>query len=78
MNVVQSMINIEDVNTGNDEIVNAVNRTHEITQKSNETVNSISAVAEEQTAMISEISESSKTLAELAAEMQNEVAKFKL
>ncbi|MBQ7704397.1 MAG: cache domain-containing protein [Selenomonadaceae bacterium] len=77
-NVVQSMINIEEVNSGNDEIVNAVNRTQEITQKSNETATSISAVAEEQTAMISEISESSKTLADLAAEMQNEVAKFRL
>lgn len=78
MNVVQSMMNIEDVNSGTDEVINAVNRTQEITQKSNETVTSISAVAEEQTAMISEISESSKTLAELAAEMQNEVSKFKL
>ena len=78
MNVVQSMINIEEVNTGTDEVVNAVTRTHEITQKSNETVTSISAVAEQQTAMIHEISASSKTLAELAAEMQNEVAKFKL
>ena len=78
MNVVQSMVNIEDVNSGTDEVVNAVNRTQEITQKSNETATSISAVAEEQTAMISEISESSKTLAELAAEMQNEVSKFKL
>jgi methyl-accepting chemotaxis protein len=78
MNVLQSMMNIEDVNTGTDEVVNAVNRTQEVTQKSNDTATSMRAVAEEQTEMIREISESSKTLAELADEMQNEVSKFKL
>ncbi len=78
MNIVNSMVNIDEVNAGTDEVVNAVNRTHEVTQKANETATSMSAVAEEQTAMISEISASSKTLAELADEMQNEVSKFKL
>ena len=78
MNIVNSMVNIDEVNAGTDEVVNAVNRTHKVTQKANETATSMSAVAEEQTAMISEISASSKTLAELADEMQNEVSKFKL
>ena len=53
----------------------AVGKTQEITQGDN--VTSISA-AEQQTAMITEIAEASKSLAEFAGDMQNEVAKFKL
>ena len=78
INVAHSTTGIEEVNKANNDIANAFNHTREVAQKSNETVTSISAVAEEQTAMINEISESSKTLAQLADEMQNLVAKFKL
>ena len=78
VNVANSTTGIEEVNKANDDIANAFNHTREVTQKSNETATSISAVAEEQTAMINEISESSKTLAQLADEMQNVVSTFKL
>ena len=77
VNVADSTTGIEVVNAANKDIANAFDHTREVAQKSNETATSISAVAEEQTAMISEISESSKRLAELADEMQNVVAKFK-
>ncbi len=78
MNVVDSMVKIEEVNTCNDEINQAVSRTQEITHKSSENATSLSAAAEEQTAMINEIAEASKSLAEFASDMQSEVAKFKL
>lgn len=78
VNVVNSMIQIEDVNTSSDEIAAAVDRTNEITQQSTENATSISASAEEQTAMINEIAEASKKLAEFAGDMQNEVARFKI
>ena len=78
LNVAKSTTDLEVVNASNIEISNAVNHTQEITRKSNETANSISAVAEEQTAMIHDIADSSRTLAELAGEMQSVVAKFKL
>ncbi len=78
MNVVDSMIQIEEVNTHSDEISEAVNRTQEITKQSSENATSVSAAAEEQTAMINEISEASKTLAKLAEDMHAEVAKFKI
>ena len=78
MNVVDSMIQIEEVNTHSDEMAEAVNRTQEIAQQSSENATSISAAAEEQTAMINEIAEASRSLAEFASNMQNEVAKFKI
>lgn len=78
MNVVDSMIQIEEVNTHSDEISEAVNRTQEISQQSSENATSISAAAEEQTAMISEISEASKNLSRLAEDMHSEVARFKI
>ena len=78
MNVVDSMVKIEEVNSDSDAISEAVGKTQEITQKSGDNATSISAAAEQQTAMITEIAEASKSLAEFAGDMQNEVAKFKL
>ena len=78
LNVAKSTTGIDVLNTSSDDIAKAVNHTQEITQKTNNTATSISAIAEEQTAMINEIAASSKKLAELADEMQNVVSKFKL
>ena len=47
----------------------AVGKTQEITQKSGDNATSISAAAEQQTAMITEIAEASKSLAEFAGDM---------
>ena len=78
INVANSTTGIEDVNAANNEIAKAFDHTQKVAEKSNDTATTISAVAEEQTAMINEIADSSKSLAKLADEMQNAVSTFKL
>lgn len=74
----QSREYIEAVNTSSHEILDSVENVHEITSKTEENANSVSEAAEKQSATIEEISEASKTLAQLANDMQNEVAKFRV
>ena len=77
-NVEKSLTNISAVFSSNAEISSALKHVQEIANKSNENAVSVGAATEEQTAMMQEIAEASKTLAELANEMQSEVAQFKL
>ena len=77
-NVAKSLENLNAVDTGNEEILSAVARVKKISGKETENAESISAATQQQTATIHEVAEASKTLAELAAEMQDDVAMFKL
>ncbi len=78
VNVANSTTGIEEVKAANEEIVTAFNSTREVTQKSNETATSISALVKDQTVMINEITKASKKLVELSEEMQGFVSTFKL
>lgn len=77
-NVAASMEHIGAVDASNSKILSAVARVKEIANQSNENAGSISAATQEQTAMMQEIADASRTLAELANDMQGEVAQFKL
>ena len=77
-NVRRSMEHIEAVNTSSHEILSAVERVQKTTSKSSDHATSVSAATQEQTATMEEIAEASRSLAELAMEMQNDVAKFTL
>ena len=72
------MEHIKTVNASSAEILKAVARVREISNQSNENASSISAATQEQTATMQEVTDASKTLAELANDMQGEVAQFKL
>ena len=76
--VSKSLEDIGAVDASNKEIRTAVKHVREITDKSNENAGSISAATQEQTATMHEISDASRTLAELAGNMHSEVAHFKL
>jgi len=78
VNVSMSIEHISEVNSGSEEILSAVERVKKISIQSNENATSISAATQEQTATMQEVADASKTLAELANEMQGEVAQFKL
>ena len=78
VNVAASMEHIGAVNASNAKILSAVARVKQIANQSNENAGSISAATQEQTAMMQEIADASRTLAELANDMQGEVAQFKL
>ena len=78
VNVEKSLANIEAVFNSNKEIFSAIERVRKIANKSGDNASTVSAATQEQTAAMHEISEASKTLAELANEMQGEVAQFKL
>lgn len=77
-NVEKSLADIAAVFASNEAITTAVKHVREIANKSNENAGSVSAATQEQTATMQEISNASKTLAELANEMQGEVSQFKL
>ena len=77
-NVEKSLADIAEVFMSNEEIFSAVKQVREIANKSNDNASSISAATQEQTATMQEVSDASKTLAELANDMQSEVAQFKL
>ncbi len=77
-NVLKSIEHINEVNSGSKEILSAVERVKKISIQSNENATSISAATQEQTATMHEVADASKTLAELANEMQGEVSQFKL
>ena len=77
-NVRRSIEHIEAVNASSHEILSAVERVQKTTSKSSDHATSVSAATEEQTATMEEIAEASRSLAELAMDMQNDVAKFNL
>ena len=78
VNVAASMEHIKIVNSSSEEILTAVARVRKIANQSNENAGSISAATQEQTATMQEVADASRTLAELANDMQGEVAQFKL
>ena len=77
-NVSKSLDNIAAVDTSNKEILSAVGRVKEIANLSNDNASSVSAATQEQSATMQEVADASRILAELANEMQGEVAQFKL
>ncbi len=77
-NILASMEHIKIVNSCSEEILTAVARVRKIANQSNENAGSISAATQEQTATMQEVADASRTLAELANDMQGEVAQFKL
>ena len=59
-------------------MLTSMKRVEDITRKSAEDTQTISAAAEEQAAAMHEMADASNTLAQLAQELQNEVQKFRL
>jgi len=77
-NVNKSIEDIIAVDASNKEILSAVGHVKEIATRSSENATSVSAATQEQSATMHEVADASGTLAELASEMQGEVAQFKL
>ena len=77
-NVNRSLEDIVAVDKSNAEILTAVEHVKAIANQSSENASSVSAATQEQSATMQEVADASKTLAELANEMQGEVAQFKL
>ena len=77
-NVEKSLAGIGEIFMSNQEIFDAISKVRAIADNSNDTATSISAATQEQTATMQEVADASKTLAELAGEMQSEVEQFKL
>ena len=77
-NVNRSIEDIIAVDASNKEVLSAVGRVKEIAIRSSENATSVSAATQEQSATMHEVADASGTLAELANEMQGEVAQFKL
>lgn len=77
-NVQMSINHIEAVNTTSHDILDAINIVQDISQKSTQEAQNVSAAAQEQAATIHEMSDASSKLAELAQQLQNEVHKFKI
>lgn len=69
---------IQQIAAGSQTIVNAVDKIETLSKHSADETQSVSAATEEQLASMEEISSASHSLAELAQELQNEVAKFKV
>lgn len=74
----RSIDHIEAVNTSSHEILDAVDRVHKTTGRVSDHATSVSAATEEQTATMEEIAEASRSLAQLASDMQTDVSKFNL
>ena len=77
-NVQNSIQHIDSVNSTQHHILDAVEVVHNISQKSTEKAQNVSAVTQEQAATLHEMSDASSKLAELAQQLQNEVLKFKI
>ena len=77
-NVQSSMISIEEVNKSSHDILSAVDKVKITTNTTSTHANEVSAATEEQTASVHEIAGASQSLAELATDMQSDVAKFSL
>ena len=77
-NVKSSIGYIEAVNDANNRILNAMKDVQRLTQAALDESQNVSAATEEQAAAMSEMSDASGRLAELAQELQNTVLKFKI
>ena len=77
-NVRRSMQHIETVNSTSRKILDSIGVVQNLSQKSTEEAQNVSATTEEQAATIHEMSDASAKLAELAQQLQNEVMKFKI
>ncbi len=77
-NVSKSFDDIVAVDASNEEILKAVGKVRELSGKSSSNADSISAATQEQTATMHEVATASRTLAELASEMNSEISHFKL
>ena len=69
---------VQAVSQTSSEMIAAMNKVQEISNKSQEDTQTISAAAEEQAAAMQEMAHASQTLAELAQKLQEEVQKFQL
>ena len=69
---------VQAVSQTSSEMIAAMNKVQEISNKSQEDTQTISAAAEEQAAAMQEMAHASQTLAELAQKLQGEVQKFQL
>ena len=77
-NVSKSLEDIIAVDASNKEILSAVEHVKEISIKSSENADSVSAATQEQSATMQEVANASKILSELANDMQGEISQFKL
>ena len=77
-NVNKSIEDIIAVDASNKEILSAIGHVKEIATRSSDNASSVSAATQEQSATMHEVADASGTLAELASELQGEVAQFKL
>ena len=69
---------VQAVSRTSSEMIAAMNQVQEISNKSQEDTQTISAATEEQAAAMQEMAHASQTLAELAQKLQEEVQKFQL
>ncbi|WP_371363778.1 Methyl-accepting chemotaxis protein McpA [Sporomusa rhizae] len=69
---------IQQIASGSEQIVNSVKKIDQLSKKSGDESQSVSAATEEQLASMEEIASSSQALANLAYDLQSEVAKFKI
>ncbi|MBR4151985.1 MAG: cache domain-containing protein [Selenomonadaceae bacterium] len=77
-NVEKSLAGIGEVFMSNEEIFTAIKKVREIANQSSDNASSVSAATQEQSATMQEVAHASKTLAELANDMQREIEQFKL
>ena len=77
-NVTKSLEDLTAVDASNEEILSAVAKVRNLSGKATENAESISAATQQQTATMQEIANASRTLAELASEMNSDVSQFKL
>ena len=77
-NVQKSIRYIEAVNTASHGIQDAMNIVQELSQKSTDEAQNVSAATEEQAATMHEMAEASHKLADLAQALQTEVQKFRI
>ena len=77
-NVRRSIEHIDAVNNTSHAILSAIESVRNISQKSAEDAQTISAATEEQAAMMHELADAGAQLAEPAQQLQNEVGKFRV
>jgi len=68
----------EELTSGTEDVVTAANRISGETKKTAEATQSVSAATEEQSASMQEIASASTHLSKMAADLQNEIQKFKI
>ena len=74
----QSRKAISDAHSSSNVVLDGVHNVEKLAQNTSEEAQSVSAATEEQTAMIHEMAEASRSLAGLAQNLQDEVSKFRM